>query len=183
MSPRYWLRWEFSRRIDMTLGVRLIILDRCVKCVVLLVGGIALIVATRSGALDQLALTVQRELNLSPGNHLWLRLVSWLLQRFGSLGRTGEYALGVAALLYGVLEGFEAAGLVLRRRWAEYLVLLATVAFIPLEVDELVRHPSVWKGLALLINVAIVAYLIYRKRLFLERPPVPGPSSDAVAGA
>ncbi|MBV8300746.1 MAG: DUF2127 domain-containing protein [Candidatus Dormibacteraeota bacterium] len=174
-----WTRWEASRRIEMTLGVRLIVLDRTVKFVVLVAGGIGLIVATRVGFIDQLATTVQQQLNLSPGNHLWLRLVSWLLQRFGSLGRSGEYALGIAAVLYGLLEGFEALGLVLRRRWAEYLVLLATVAFIPLEVDELIRHPSVWKGLALLVNVAIVVYLVRRKRLFLDRPP----AAPAAAGA
>ena len=166
-----WVHWEASRRIEMTLGVRLIILDRAVKFVVLVAGGIGLIVATRVGLIDQLATTVQQQLNLSPGNHLWLRLVNWLLDRFGSLGRRGEYALGFAAVLYGVLEGFEATGLVLRRRWAEYLVLLATVAFVPLEIDELIRHPSPWKGLALLVNLAIVVYLVRRKRLFLERPP------------
>ena len=57
----------------------------------------------------------------------------------------------------------------LRRRWAEYLVLLATVAFLPLEIDELLRSPSPLKALALAVNLAIAVYLIWRKQLFLAR--------------
>ena len=68
-----------------------------------------------------------------------------------------------------MLEVTEAVGLILRRRWAEYLVLLATIAFLPLEIDEMLRSPSALKALTLLINVAIVVYLVWRKQLFLSR--------------
>jgi len=166
-----WLRWEMSRRVEMTLGLRLIILDRAAKCVALTLGGVALLVATRTGAIDTFAQHVQTELNLRPGSHLWLRLVNYLLQHFGTLSGGARTALAVAAILYGLLEGLEALGLVLRRRWAEYLVLLATCAFIPLEVDEVVRHPSALKVVAFVVNVVIVVYLVRRKRLFLDRPP------------
>jgi uncharacterized membrane protein (DUF2068 family) len=73
-------------------------------------------------------------------------------------------------MLYGALEAFEGYGLLRRRRWAEYLVLLATAAFLPLEVDELIRKPTLFKAGALLVNLLIIVYLIWRKRLFLERP-------------
>jgi uncharacterized membrane protein (DUF2068 family) len=74
-------------------------------------------------------------------------------------------------------EGF---GLLLRRRWAEYLILIATVVFIPVKVEELATRPSVFKALAMLVNVLIVAYLVWRKRLFLERPSQmqPAPPAD-----
>jgi Predicted membrane protein (DUF2127) len=58
----------------------------------------------------------------------------------------------------------------IRRRWAEYLVLIATAAFLPIEIDELIHRATFFKAGALLVNLAIVAYLIWRKRLFLERP-------------
>ena len=64
-----------------------------------------------------------------------------------------------------------ALNLTLPREAFDYLVLLATAAFIPLEIEELVRRPTIWKALAFVINVAIVAYLIWRKRLFIDRPP------------
>jgi uncharacterized membrane protein (DUF2068 family) len=170
-----WLRWEFSRRIELTLGVRLIILDRFVKAAALLVGGTVLIVATQTGALRDIAEQVQDQLNVSSGRHLLLRLTNFLLSRFSSLSRGAELAIAVAAILYGLLEAIEAIALLLRRRWAEYLVLLATFAFLPLEIEELIRHPSALKALALVVNIAIIGYLGWRKRLFLDRPPPPTP--------
>ncbi len=49
----------------------------------------------------------------------------------------------MAGLLYGGLEALEGFGLLLRRRWAEYLVLVAMMVFIPVEVQELAVRPSV----------------------------------------
>ena len=144
----------------------MIVLDRAVKVVALTVGGIALIIAERTGALANLTDSVQDQLNLNGGGHLWLRLVNSLLQRFGTLSTTAQTALAIALLLYAVLEAIEAAGLLARRRWAEYLVLFATIAFIPVELDELVRRASILKAVTFTINVAIAVYLVWRKRLF-----------------
>jgi hypothetical protein len=60
----------------------------------------------------------------------------------------------------------EAVGLWLGRRWAEYLTFVATVVFVPYEVYELIKSVSVLKVLALVINVAIVVYVLVAKRLF-----------------
>lgn len=166
-----WLRWEMSRRVALTTGVKLIVLDRGVKAVVLTIAGIALIVTERTGLLVSITDRIHQELNLAPGSHLWLRLTDDVLQHLGRLSNRAQIALGIALLAYAALETVEAIGLIARRRWAEYLVLLATVAFIPLEIDELLRHPTVFKGLALLVNVAIAVYLVIRKRLFLGGPP------------
>jgi hypothetical protein len=54
----------------------------------------------------------------------------------------------------------------LGRRWAEYLTFIATVVFVPYEVYELTTSISALKVLALVINVAIVIYLLMAKRLF-----------------
>ncbi len=92
------------------------------------------------------------------------------LQRFGTLSLIQVDAVGIGAILYGCLEAFEGIGLLLRRRWAEYLVLIATGVFLPLEITELLRKPTVFKAGALAVNLLIVGYLIWRKKLFLERP-------------
>ena len=76
------------------------------------------------------------------------------------------YVAGTAVAAYAVLEGAEAIGLWLGRRWAEYLTFLATVIFVPYEIYELTKSVSALKVLALVINVAIVAYLLIAKRLF-----------------
>ena len=60
---------------------------------------------------------------------------------------------------------------------------ILTAAFILLEIDELIRRPTVFKALAFIINVAIVVYLIRRKQLFLDRPPGwPGRADGASRG-
>jgi uncharacterized membrane protein (DUF2068 family) len=105
------------------------------------------------------------------GRGFWRGLISSALDRGADLPDRRFLEVSVAGFLYGGLEAFEGVGLLLRRRWAEYLVLLATAVFVPLEVQELVTRPSVFKGLALLVNLLIMAYLVWRKRLFLERPP------------
>jgi len=76
------------------------------------------------------------------------------------------YAVAAAAAVYAVLEGVEAVGLWYQRRWAEYLTLVATLAFLPYEVYELTRTVSPFKVVAIVVNVLIVAYLLYAKRLF-----------------
>ena len=69
-------------------------------------------------------------------------------------------------LAYAAVEGIEAVGLWYQRRWAEYLTFLVTASLLPLEVYELANRLSPLKILAFIINVAVVAYLLYAKRLF-----------------
>lgn len=164
-SPWRWLGWEFGRRIEINGVIVYIICERLVKATILIGGGIVIIVVASHTDLRNLAEQAQDQLDLGAGTSLWRRLFDLALARFG----THADPIAVAAILYGVLELVEAVGLILRRRWAEYLVLLATLAFLPLEVDEMLRSPSALKALALAVNVAIAVYLVWRKQLFLTR--------------
>jgi uncharacterized membrane protein (DUF2068 family) len=76
------------------------------------------------------------------------------------------YLAGVAIAAYALLEGVEAVGLWLGKRWAEYLTFVATIVFIPYEIYELFKSITALKVVALVINVAIAVYLLYAKRLF-----------------
>jgi len=73
----------------------------------------------------------------------------------------------VSAILYAALEATEGVGLAMRRRWAEYLTVIATGILIPYEAYEVVRRPTFFKVGALFLNLAVVGYLAYRKRLFV----------------
>ena len=73
---------------------------------------------------------------------------------------------GLAIGAYAALEGAEAVGLWYQKRWAEYLTFIATVALLPLEVYELTKTVSPFKVVALVVNIAIVIYLLLAKRLF-----------------
>jgi uncharacterized membrane protein (DUF2068 family) len=160
-----WCRWEFGRRIEINGVIVYIICERLVKAAVLIGGGIVLLLVASHTNLRNLAEQAQDQLDLNGGTSLWRRLFDQLIARFG--GHANPIA--AAAIVYGILEAVEAVGLILRRRWAEYLVLLATVAFLPLELDELLRAPSALKGLAVAVNIAVAIYLIWRKELFLAR--------------
>jgi uncharacterized membrane protein (DUF2068 family) len=70
------------------------------------------------------------------------------------------------AVAYAVVEGVEAVGLWLEKRWAEYLTAIATAGFLPFEIHELSKRVTVLRVAALVINVAILVWLVYRKRLF-----------------
>jgi uncharacterized membrane protein (DUF2068 family) len=167
---RDWAAWEFDRRIEVTLAIRLITFERFAKATILIVGGIALLVIGAKTNLHQATQDLQDQLNLSPGRGWWGHVYETVVTRFGNLSRTREAEVAVGAMLYGVLEALEGVGLLMRRRWAEYLVLIATGVFLPLEVVEIVSKPTVFKVGAFAVNVAIVVYLVWRKRLFLERP-------------
>ncbi len=90
----------------------------------------------------------------------------------GYLGRAFKYSpshlriLALVLLAFAALEGAEMVGLWLNRRWAEYLTFIATTALVPFEVYELTNGVSAFKLIALVINLAVVLYLLLAKRLF-----------------
>jgi uncharacterized membrane protein (DUF2068 family) len=88
------------------------------------------------------------------------------LQRLFSVSQAHLYETGALIAAYAVLEAVEAVGLWLMKRWAEYLTFVATTALIPLEIYELIQGVSVLKMVALVVNLAIVLYLLWAKRLF-----------------
>src|SRR5207237_8898571 len=64
------------------------------------------------------------------------------------------------------VEGVEVVGLWYQRRWAEYLTFLVTTSLLPLEVYEILTRTTALKVLAFVVNVAVVVYLLFAKRLF-----------------
>ena len=88
------------------------------------------------------------------------------LRRLFSIQTGTLTKIGLIVAAYAVLEGAEAVGLWFQQRWAEYLTLLATAALLPVEIYELVHTVSPLKALTFLLNLAIVVYLLFAKRLF-----------------
>lgn len=93
----------------------------------------------------------------------------FLTQRLESLAdlRSGEVkVLLVTALVYAIVEGVEGVFLWKERRWAEYLTVIATIGFVPFEVRELLNRVTVLRVGALVVNIAILVWLVWNKRLF-----------------
>jgi len=121
------------------------------------------------------------------------------LQHLAGVNRHTLTLLLATAVVYALLEGVEAVGLWRQRRWAEYLTAVATAGFLPLELHELAKRVSVGRILALVVNLAVLGYLLWDKHLFGIRggagrdadelrtaevlPPLPGQFPDgAVSG-
>lgn len=89
-----------------------------------------------------------------------------ILGKLAGVQRHAILILLATATAYSLVEAVEAVGLWRERRWAEYLTALATAGFLPFEVHELLVRVTVFRVVALVLNVAILLWLLWRKRLF-----------------
>jgi uncharacterized membrane protein (DUF2068 family) len=148
--------------------LRLIAVDRALHFLILAVVAAAIFVfAANRGELRGPAYRVLADLQSGMGGAGAARHgILYDIHRLFSINTGTLTKIGVIVAAYAALEGVEAVGLWLQRRWAEYLTFIATTVFIPLEVYELSHRVSVLKVLTLIINLAVVAYLLWAKRLF-----------------
>jgi uncharacterized membrane protein (DUF2068 family) len=146
--------------------IKVVIVERLARAVVLVAAAISLLVVGRLGYLPSVIAEIQEQLNLAAGPGLLRNLIARALDYLGNYPHQTALALGV--LIFALVEAVEALGLAAHRRWAEYLTVLATAALIPVEVEEIIRRPTLLRLGALLFNLAIVGWLAYRKRLFLD---------------
>jgi uncharacterized membrane protein (DUF2068 family) len=76
----------------------------------------------------------------------------------------------ISAVIFAIagLDIIEGTGLVLEQAWAEFVTLILTASFLPLEVFEILRHVT-WIRVALVvINLAVVVYLLYYVKLRIQ---------------
>jgi uncharacterized membrane protein (DUF2068 family) len=133
--------------------------ERTLRAIVLFLVGIALI-ANPHHDWGRTIANFAHDLGLNPNSNGIEKIIHKL--RGISPDRYAVY--GIIALAYGALEATEGYGLWRRRRWAEYLTVLATsLLFIP-EIWGLASKATPLKVGALLVNIAVVAYLIFRLR-------------------
>jgi len=89
------------------------------------------------------------------------KYVAALLAKVGLVDDRHLKELSGLAAIYAGLFLTEGTGLLLRKRWAEYLTVIATASFIPLEIYEIHRHCSLTRVSFFLGNIAILIYLIF----------------------
>jgi uncharacterized membrane protein (DUF2068 family) len=163
--------------------LRLIAVDRFVHFVLLAVLAVAVFVfAVERNVLSQ---TFSRVLDVMQGgvggpNGQGDEGILGDLQHAFSARTSTLWAIGLVLAGYALLEGVEAIGLWYARRWAEYLTFVATSLLLIPEIYELTGRVTTGKVLALVINLAVVAYLLFAKRLFGLRG---GARADAAAYA
>jgi len=142
-------------------GVRLIAAFKLLKALGLLALGV--------GALKLLHKDVAGEVEhwinvfrVDPHNHF----IDLLLEKLSILDDRRLKELSVGTFVYSGIFFVEGIGLALQKRWAEYLTIVTTASLLPLEIYELTRRVTAGRCLALVVNLAIVGYLIYELRRF-----------------
>jgi uncharacterized membrane protein (DUF2068 family) len=80
--------------------------------------------------------------------------------------------ISIAIFAGATLHLIEGVGLVLRKTWAEYVTLILTASFLPWEVIEIIRHTTSIKVGLLLLNLAVVIYLVFYVQTSVRRRAV-----------
>jgi uncharacterized membrane protein (DUF2068 family) len=71
------------------------------------------------------------------------------------------WKIALVAGIYATLRFVEAYGLWYTLPWAEWLAFASGAIYVPFEVSDLIRHPT-WFGLVVLVvNLVIVLYMLY----------------------
>ena len=96
------------------------------------------------------------------------RFVSIVLEKVDLIDAHRLKLISAATFGYSAVALTEGIGLLLEKVWAEYLTLFLTISFLPWELYELAHHPTWLRLSLLLINLAVLWYLVWllrRKRI------------------
>lgn len=144
-------------------GLTLIALGKLIKVVLLLSAGVAAVFMAHDP--PHSLLHWAHAVGVDAGNR-WVHL---LISKASGLSTHQLRALGVGSFVYAAIFTVEGAGLWLQKHWAEYLTLVVTLSFVPLEVYEIAHRISPVKVVMLGLNLVAIAYLI--ARLLARRAP------------
>ena len=139
-----------------TTGLKLIIAYKALKAPVML--GIAVWLTVAPSQAYQIFEWIAEELYAA--NSLWSPLGDWIANHLSVRMLHRGAAL---AWLDGLFTAAEAVLLILRKPWSEWMVAIGLGLLLPFELVSVIRKPSIGKLAVLLINAAVVAYLVRRR--------------------
>lgn len=116
-------------------------------------GVLALLGHTGARAAEQLV----ARMHLNPAHHYPQIFIAALAE----VNDARLWGLAALAGLYSSIRFVEAYGLWRGRRWAEWLAALSGGIYVPFELYELLRHATGLKFGALVLNLAIVGYMVW----------------------
>jgi len=115
----------------------------------------------------QVAIALVTRLHIDPNG----REAGLFVELADHLTSTRLWGLATMAMAYAVVRFIEGYGLWVGKRWASWVGVFGGGAYVPIEIYELVRHPSVPKCGVLLFNLAVVAYLVAHLPVRPGAPP------------
>ncbi len=155
-SPRTADRREAE---PLTFGLWLIIAFKSTGALLLWAGFALLLVAGRDNPGDFFSHLLFRTFRGNPPD----LAIRFLTHNIEFISATMVIRLAIATAAYAAIVSAEAIGLILRQWWSEWLVILVTISFIPVEVYEIVHRPNLLKVGTLVVNLIILWYLVKRR--------------------
>jgi len=89
------------------------------------------------------------------------RFASLILDRVALIDPHRLKQISIGIFVGAAIHAVEGIGLVMRKVWAEYVTLIITASFLPWEIFEIVRHTTWIRIVLLLVNIVVVAYLVF----------------------
>jgi uncharacterized membrane protein (DUF2068 family) len=106
---------------------------------------------------SEIAQNLLRLLHISPDH----RLHRLLMRSANRVTDKKLWSFAGVALIYSILRFVEAYGLWKARAWAEWIALISGAIYLPFEVVELIRRLSLFHLSLLIVNLAVVLYMVY----------------------
>jgi uncharacterized membrane protein (DUF2068 family) len=98
-----------------------------------------------------------RLLHISPDHHFAQVFLDWA----DNLTEAKLWTVAAVAAAYSLLRFAEAYGLWYARAWAEWIALVSGTLYLPFEIYKVIHRASLFHVSVLLLNLAVVLYMIY----------------------
>jgi uncharacterized membrane protein (DUF2068 family) len=136
-------------------GVRVVAVFEALKGALVVGAGLGLLAVVHHD-IQATAERLVRHSHLNPARH-YPRI---FIEAASHLNDSRLRSLAALAFLYSAVRFIEAYGLWHMRVWAEWFAIIAGSLFLPVEVYEMFRRATWMRGIVLLTNLFIVAYLV-----------------------
>jgi uncharacterized membrane protein (DUF2068 family) len=145
-------------------GVRVVAVFEALKGALVLSAGLGLLSLLHHD-LQAVAERLVRHSHLNPA-HRYPRI---FIEAASHTNDSRLQSLAALAFLYAAVRFVEAYGLWRMRVWAEWFAIIAGAVYLPVEVYEIFRRATWMRGMVVLTNLLIVAYLVNVRLLSRRR--------------
>ena len=154
-KPRTKVQKQLSKQSHAR-GLHVIALFEGAKGLLVLLVGFELLTYIHKD-ISEAAMHLVKHLHLNPASH-YPRIFLDLMEHIDD---TKLRSMALAAAMYFVVRMIEAAGLWLRKTWAEWFAVLTGGMYIPVEIYEVGIKVTWPRVTVLVINIGIVSYLLF----------------------
>jgi uncharacterized membrane protein (DUF2068 family) len=140
-------------------GVRTVATIELIKGLIVVLAGLGLF-SMRRKDIWGVAESLLEFLHVNPYRHY----VGVFIDLVSRVSDVRLWKVAVVASLYAIVRFVEAYGLWYALPWAEWFAVISGMTYIPFELIDLIRHPTKFRLMVLMVNVLIVLYLLHVRR-------------------